>query len=157
MVHNCQCTDIILVGCFKGKRAHASLARDLYISRLWRSRRSYAEAHGCPWYILSAKHGLLHPDASVEPYDLSLNELAAKARREWSQRVQEALLVEIPNFHGKVIEIHAGKNYVDYGLERALCDAGAIVRRPLPHVVGLGPQNVWYREHIALHRHGGTE
>ena len=155
MGHDGQGVDLILVGCVKSKRTYASPARDLYTSRLWSSRRSYAEAHGCPWYILSAKHGLLHPDTSIEPYDLSLNELPARMRREWSQRVLEALKEEFPALAGKTVEVHAGKNYVEYGLERALRGAGAVVRRPLAHVVGLGPQNVWYRRHLVLHRRGG--
>lgn len=152
--HSGEGIDLILVGCVKSKRAHLSPARDLYTSRLWTNRQSYAEAHGCPWYILSAQHGLLHPDTLVGPYDLSLKQLSAKMRREWSQQVLEALIVDIPDLHGKTIEIHAGKPYAENGLEKGLRAAGAVVRRPLAHVVGLGPQNTWYENHIAAHRDG---
>jgi len=31
--------------------------------------RGYAQARGEPWYVLSAKHGLLQPDERVAPYD----------------------------------------------------------------------------------------
>ena len=147
---SCEQVDVILVGCVASKRHHASLARDIYTSRLWQGRRTYAELHGCPWYILSAKHGLLAPDAWIERYDLALDSLSAAERREWSQGVLDALAAQIPKLDGKTIEIHAGKHYVESGLEKGLRDAGAVVRRPLQHVVGLGPQSAWYQEHMAL-------
>jgi cobalamin biosynthesis Mg chelatase CobN len=31
--------------------------------------REWAEARGEPWFILSAKHGLVHPDAAIADYD----------------------------------------------------------------------------------------
>jgi hypothetical protein len=55
-------TTAILLGCVKTKRDHRAKARDLYCSPLWRARRSYAEANGPPWLILSAKHGLVEPN-----------------------------------------------------------------------------------------------
>ena len=147
--NSCEPVDLILVGCVKSKRHRASLARDIYTSTLWQHRRVYAELHGCPWYILSAKHGLLAPSTWIEPYDLSLADLSAAERREWSLGVLDDLAAEIPTLDGKTIEVHAGKRYVDFGLENGLHEAGAVVRRPLAHVVGQGQQYVWYREHVA--------
>ncbi len=146
--HTCELVDFILVGCVKRKRHRAGPARDVYTSTLWQYRMSYAELHGCPWYILSAEHGLLAPGTCIEPYDLSLADLRATERREWSLRVLNDLATEIPELDGKTIEIHAGKLYVEYGLEKGLRDAGVVVRRPLAHVVGQGRQYAWYREHI---------
>ena len=37
---------------------------------------------------------------------------------------------------GKSVEIHAGKFYVEFGLEAGLQRLGTEVRRPLAHVVG---------------------
>ena len=145
--------DLILVGCVKSKRDHASLARDIYTSSLWQGRRAYAEAHGCPWYILSAKHGLLAPDTWIEPYDLALDSLSAAKRREWSLGVLNDLAAQIETLDGKVIEIHAGKLYAEFGLEKGLRDVGAVVRRPLEHVVGTGCQIAWYREQAASYPH----
>ena len=59
--HSCELVDLILVGCVKSKRHRAGPARDVYTSTLWQYRQAFAELHGCPWYILSAKHGLLAP------------------------------------------------------------------------------------------------
>lgn len=87
----------MLVGCVKTKHSGPSAAKDLYKSHLWRCRRAYAESFGCPWYILSAEHGLLDPDQSICPYDLSLNDLRAKDRRFWSTRVLDELKRRVPS------------------------------------------------------------
>ena len=78
-------SEVVLVGCVKGKLEWASRvpAKDLYVSPLWRSRRIYAERSGLPWYILSAKYGLLDPDDRIQWYDLSLGDLPAAQRRAW--------------------------------------------------------------------------
>ena len=152
---SCELVDLILVGCVKSKQHRASLARDIYTSTLWRHRRAYAEPHGCPWYILSAMHGLLAPGAWIDPYDLSLADLSVAKRREWSQVVLGDLVAKVPVLDGKTIEVHAGKSYVEFGLEKGLRNAGVIVSRPLAHVVGLGPQGAWYREHMASCPRGG--
>ena len=147
--HDCESVDLILVGCVKLKHRRASLARDLYASTAWKYRRSYAESHYCPWYILSAKHGLLDPDTWIEPYDLALATFSASERREWSQRVFDDLVTKVPVLRGKSIEVHAGKLYVEHGLGKGLSEAGAVLCRPLRHVVGQGQQHVWYREHMS--------
>ena len=82
---------LILVGGVKSKHNHTSAAQDLYNSRLWRCRRAYAERSGFPWYILSAKHGLLAPETKIAPYDLALADLPAAERRAWSRRVLDDL------------------------------------------------------------------
>ena len=140
--------DILLVGCVKGKLewARPVPARDLYESPLWRSRRAYAERSGLLWYILSAKHGLLEPAAQIGWYNLDLGDLPAAERRAWSQRVVDSLLARFPAMEGKVIEIHAGKDYVDFGLESGLKKAGAVVQRPLLGIP-IGRHLGWYREH----------
>ena len=141
--------DLILVGCVKTKRSHVAPARDLYDSTLWRWRRAYAEASGCRWYILSAKHGLLAPDVEISPYDLALSDLTVVERRAWSQRVLRGIKATSTALAGKTIEIHAGKQYVKYGLVDGLSEARAVVHRPLAHV-GLFQQPRWYREQLTL-------
>ena len=140
--------DLVLVGCVKTKRSETNAAKDLYKSRLWRRRRAYAESLECPWYILSAKHGLLDPDKRIEPYDISLNDLRAAARRAWSIRVLSELKSRVPSLRDKLIEIHAGATYVTYGLEEGLREAGATVHRPLARMSGIGRQQAWYREQL---------
>ena len=142
--------NLILIGCVKSKHDHTSAAKDLYNSPLWCCRRDYAERSGIPWFILSAKHGLLAPETEIKPYDVALSDLSASKCRAWSQCVLEELRKEFPSLQRTVIDIHAGKRYVEYGLEKGLSDAGAIVLRPLARVVGIGPQCKWYRDQLAL-------
>ena len=132
---------IVLVGCVKKKRDYESLAKNLYVSPLWKFRRVYAEQLGCPWYILSAKYGLLLPDDRIKPYDLMLKEKCY----EWSQRVLDKLIARELVLKGKKIEVHAGKHYVEFGLEEGLQKAGALVHRPLKGY-GFGSQLKWYKE-----------
>ena len=138
----------MLIGCVKSKRNDTRAARDLYDSRLWRWRRTYAERSRIRWYILSAKHGLLAPDTMIAPYDMALADLPAAKRRAWSRWVLDSLKAQLPALRGRTIEIHAGKTYVDNGLEVGLRELGAIVHRPLAHVAGIGPQCSWYADQL---------
>jgi hypothetical protein len=63
---------IYLVSCVRRKCTGTHRARDLYVSNWFRAARAVVEATGCPWFILSAKHALLHPEEMVQDYDLAL-------------------------------------------------------------------------------------
>ncbi len=141
-------TELILVGCVKSKRGIRSAAKDLYVSPLWRYRRAYAERSGAPWFILSAKYGLLMPETEIAPYDVTLKSLRAADRRLWSQHILDDLAAKIPELQGTTVEIHAGKAYSNYGLEDGLNNVGATVRRPLAHMAGIGLQCAWYANRI---------
>src|SRR6266508_6085183 len=60
---------LYLVSCVSEKRSAPSAARDLYVSSLFRKARAFVEAQHAPWFILSAEHGLVHPDTVIAPYD----------------------------------------------------------------------------------------
>lgn len=61
---------VTLIQCTNSKRDEKAKARDLYDeSNLFRSMRDYANAKNNEWYILSAKHGLVHPTQELHPYD----------------------------------------------------------------------------------------
>ena len=149
--------NLILVGCVKRKRSQPCPARDLYDeSPLWRGRRAYAESSGAPWYILSAKYGLLTPEVQIRPYDLALKHLKRGERRDWSRRVLDELRVQFPDLVGKTVECHAGKDYLDNGLEDGLRQAGAVVRRPLAGM-SIGSQLGWYNLKVDRPSSGGKE
>lgn len=105
-----------LVGCVKEKAAVRRKAGELYTSTLYVRRRCYVLRTCSEWWILSAKHGLLHPEAEIEPYDVALKDASAAVRRDWSRRVLEAVGREIRPRPGDVFEIHAGAEYRRYGL-----------------------------------------
>lgn len=61
------------------------------------------ESQGWPWFILSAKHGLLDPERMTEPYDKTLNTMGAVERREWAETVMDALHPRLAGVRSVVI------------------------------------------------------
>jgi hypothetical protein len=57
-----------LVSCVSKKGAAAASAKNLYVSEWFLRVRRYVEATGCPWFILSAKYGLIDPNQIIAPY-----------------------------------------------------------------------------------------
>ena len=78
---------IYLVACVGQKVSAPASAKDLYTSSWFRKARAYVEGKGGSWFILSAKHGLVHPDQEIEPYDSTLNTMRAGDRRRWAKGV----------------------------------------------------------------------
>ncbi len=137
-------TQVVLLGCTKSKRREPAPARDLYDpSPLFRGRRAHAEALGVPWFVISAKYGLLEPDRTVEPYDVTIADLTPAERRLWAERVVAELASRLGSLAGRRIEIHAGEEYRETGLVRLLRERGAEVAVPLAGL-GLGEQLAWY-------------
>lgn len=103
---------IYLVSCVSQKREQACAARDLYVSDLFCKARRYAEASGCPWYILSAEYCLVAPDQVIEPYERTLNAMAVKDRRIWAERVAVQLGAAVPDL-ARVVFL-AGERYREF-------------------------------------------
>jgi uncharacterized HhH-GPD family protein len=135
--------DLVLVGCVKTKLQGRHKAKDLFVSPLFIGRRARAEALGAPWFVLSAKFGLLSPDCEVETYDVSLNAASSAERRAWSARVLEQLRERFGSVAGKTVEVHAGASYRKFGLVQGLRSEGARVIIPLEHA-RQGEQLAWY-------------
>jgi hypothetical protein len=85
-------TSVALVSCGEHKRSTAAAARDLYTSPRFKLSLSWAETCTDRWFVLSAKHGLVHPDRHLSPYDLSLDSLTASQIVKWYDRVASSLL-----------------------------------------------------------------
>lgn len=135
-------SDVVLVGCVKSKADHPAPACSLYQSALFDRRRRYAEGSGCPWFVLSAEHGLVDPDTVIAPYDVYLAAQPEEYRRVWGEWVTVKLARALGPLRGCVIEVHAGAAYVE-AVAPALEARGAVVRAPL---AGLrrGEQLAWY-------------
>lgn len=88
---------IALLGCGKAKASQTCAAQEMYRSNLFRLSLRYAIATCDRWYILSAKHGLLEPHTVIEPYELSLAQLAPAERIAWGKRVGEQLDAAVPH------------------------------------------------------------
>jgi hypothetical protein len=137
---------ILLVGCVAGNRDEPAPARELYISRLFRTRRAYAELKGCDWFIVSAKHALLDPEAWTRPYDLALSQLTPAEREAWAALVRGQLCLRYGQLTGTTFELHAGAVYVK-ALRPLLEQDGATVETPLAGL-GIGQQLAWYNRRL---------
>lgn len=131
-----------LVGCVKKKRDEAVPACDLYVSPLFRGRRAYVEATCDRWFILSAKHGLLSPSEVLDPYQDSLKEKPAAAKRAWATSVVAQITAAL-DVAGMIFEVHAGSSYRDFGLVEGLRHRGAEIEIPAEHL-SQGEQLAFY-------------
>jgi Family of unknown function (DUF6884) len=153
--------DVVLVGCTKSKRAARCPARDMYDpSDLFRLRRAYAEASGCPWAILSARLGVIGPEREIDPYDFTIAQRRAKdwVPKAWANAVLQAcfLLAGRETVMGPggfltwadpslTVEIHASIDYVRI-VELGVVDHYRQVTLTCPtEGLGIGHQKQWYR------------
>ncbi len=142
--------DVILIGCVRTKRASACAAAELFASPLFEGRRRYAADAGLPWYILSAKFGLLAPGDVIGPYDLYLADQSPAYRTAWGGFVIAQLLEQLPpGLRGRTIEVHAGAAYVE-PLRIPLAAHGALLTTPLAHL-RQGEQLAWYNSRARPH------
>lgn len=134
---------IYLVSCVSKKREHACEARDLYVSDLFRKARRFAEASSCPWFILSAKHGLVSPDQRIVPYERTLNKMKVADRRKWAEQVLTQLTDAVPNL-SRVVFL-AGEGYREF-LARHLAARDVEVLVPMKGL-RIGEQLSWLAQH----------
>lgn len=103
-----------LVSCVKTKRDEPAVPRNLYTSSYFEKMRDYAEQNHDEWWILSAKHGLLHPDGEpIEPYDETLSGARVARKREWAEKVSEQLDEKGLLSGDMTLVLHAGKDYYE--------------------------------------------
>jgi hypothetical protein len=119
-----------LVGCVKDKLARPSTAQELYVSSLFRGRRWYVEQTCDRWFVMSALHGVVEPDAILAPYNVTLVGTGRGARRLWAQETLVAIDQKLGDLRGHVFEIHAGSDYRDFGLTDGLVERGGVVVIP---------------------------
>lgn len=136
-------TSLVLVSCVKSKLARSAPAQDLYTSTLFTRGRAFARSTGAPWYVLSTKYGLVHPDEVIAPYDYTLNRLGVATRRAWAQNVLTELL---PKTEGcKTVVFLAGVRYREFLIE-PLERKGMKILVPMEGLK-FGPQLQWLGAH----------
>ena len=141
----------VLVACVGKKKKRAAPARDLYQSTWFKKARRYAELDGNEWYILSAKHGLLHPSEIVEPYDLTLRDYTFRRRTIWAAGGVCRLFDEIP-LHWEIVVL-AGRDY----REPLIWFLSNIWPVTVPMMgMGIGKQLAWLNQQIEAY-HGARE
>ena len=95
---------VTLTQCTNTKRAGRHKAKDLYDeSTYYCIMREWARSTGNPWFILSAKHGLLDPMREIEDY----NEVGLSVEQ------CEQIATELSDKGVEEVLITAGKKYTD--------------------------------------------
>lgn len=124
---------VTLIQCTDSKRSDPSAAWDLYEpSSYFRDMRAWARARGNPWYILSAKHGLLEPQAMVTEYDA----------RGLSEQQAERIATTLADSGVSVVDVTAGRDYTDPlipALERRRMD---VIDHFAGHPIGVRQQKL---------------
>jgi hypothetical protein len=116
---------VALVACVKSKGPAVAAARRLYTAPLFRASAAYVERVADRWFILSAQHGLLHPDQQVAPYERTLNRMPVAERAAWAVEVLNTLR---PMLGSKTsLVVLAGTAYRER-LLAPLRDAGCSIR-----------------------------
>ncbi len=137
---------VALVSCSASKLDRPAPARDLYSpSPLFRGASGWAEARELPWFVLSARYGLVDPDRVIEPYEqrLPAGLQGRQVRLRWAQGVTQGLYEQLGDLQGIVFEIHAGRDYIN-PLKRLLERQGATVELPMAGMQ-IGQRLSWYK------------
>lgn len=139
--------EIGLVSCVKTKRDESVTPKNLYTSDYFQKMRSYAEQYHDDWWILSAKHGLLNPDAQpIEPYNETLSGARVAEKREWAERVTEELDEEGLLSDDVTLIFHAGKDYYEE-LVPLIEHTGTSIEIPTEGLY-IGEKKSWYKERL---------
>ncbi|WP_200952103.1 DUF6884 domain-containing protein [Arthrobacter sp. Soil736] len=140
-----------LVGCASQKLTRPAPARELYVSQLFRKASAYAELTCDRWYVLSAKHGVVHPDEILEPYDMRLgtNHRTTPPIHPWAARVRDQMAVEFAGIENVKLIALAGEQY-----RTVLLNSQWPSEVPM-HGLGIGQQLGWLTAQLATGSHGG--
>lgn len=87
---------IYLVSCVSQKRPYECPAEKLYTSTWFVKARAFVLKSGSPWFILSAKHGLVHPKQILAPYEKTLNDMRVAEQKLWAERVKQQMESDLP-------------------------------------------------------------
>ncbi len=132
--HRSEVMRIALVACCGQKLDRAAPDSELYISPLFKKAAAYARTFK-GWYIISAKYGLVRPDAVVEPYDCTLLKMRKTDRLAWGRKVLEQMIGE--GIARAEFVALAGAKYTE-----PLVRAGLSVETPIKGL-GIGKQLAW--------------
>ena len=114
----------------------------MYTGSLTRAAIRHADRAGHPWFVVSALWGLVEPGQMVEPYNVRVTELDARAQALLGEQVARVLRERVPR--ARVVEAHAGEAYLRV-LRGPLQAQGFTVEAPLAGME-IGERLRWYRE-----------
>lgn len=147
---------IALIGCGSNKIVTSGpvAARDLYTSTYFDLKRRYAERADLG-YVLSAKYGLAFLGEAVETYERTIEDVDAEM---WAADVIAQLsdMIEYKMFRVEewdpdeevVVEVLAGRDYVEPLRELLEWGDAYSVRFPFDDTDGIGEQMSWMKDEI---------
>ncbi len=107
-----------LISCTSQKRTIPCAAYKMYdASALFKKAYNYCRITYDDTAILSAKYGFLRPEDTIEPYDLTLNDMTVNERKCWAQKVIKQMQERINLMDYESIFFHSGKHYREYLIE----------------------------------------
>lgn len=132
---------VTLVACVSKKRDSPQPASQLYCSDWFVKAADYAAKHSDCWYILSAKYGLVTPDAIIEPYSETLKRMPRMKRRQWA----DAIVNHLKNIlqPGDQVILLAGWSYREFLIE-PIREMGCVIQVPMAGL-GIGQQLHWLK------------
>jgi hypothetical protein len=133
-----------LIACSSTKLDARAPARDLYTSDLFRKSVAYVESIGAPWAVLSALHGMIQPDAMVEPYDVTLLIMTREQRRCWGAMATDQLW----RFDDTDFVFLAGQNYRQPMIDSQIWRARGYHATAPMEGLGIGEQKAWLARRI---------
>jgi hypothetical protein len=121
---------VVLVGSSGATASEPVPVAELFESSGFARAREYADRSGVPWFVLSAKHGLLDPHDVVSPYAVQMGDQSSAYRTAWGEWVV-AQLGDRVRLEGLTVEVHGGVDFAQ-PLRHALARRGATLEIPLP-------------------------
>lgn len=130
----------VLISCSKSKLATEAPARELYTGQLFKKAVVWAERHRYPWFIISALHGLVTPDQTLQPYNFTIKELRKREREGWAYRAIGCQLSKYASSGSHVFlimpELYRGH------IQTTLRESGITYENPVEGM-GIGQQMKW--------------
>lgn len=135
---------VAIISCSKNKQKGTHPAQELYNSPLFKASIAHALKNFDQVYILSAKYGLIHPEARIRSYDMSLKRMSGEKRHRWAQMTAAQMLDRIP--HGSEIYFFCGKIYREKIMSFPIMQKKFRLYAPLKGL-SIGKQLQWFRSH----------
>jgi hypothetical protein len=121
---------VVLIGSSGATAAAPDEAGRLFGSDGFARAREHAVHSQLPWFVLSAKHGLLDPAEVITPYEVQIDDQPAAYRTAWGEWVV-AQLADRLQLDGVTVEVHGGVDFAQ-PLRQPLARRGAVLDIPLP-------------------------
>jgi len=135
--------DYVFISCVKTKRSSRCMAKDMYISPLFKKAYQYALKFvpEDKIYILSAKYGLIHSSQMIDPYEKTLNAERDKERKVWAYNVVQQMKAKGISLDASIMLL-GGVNYTKF-LSMVLKNASCPLKG-----LSMGKTLQWYNKHL---------